>query len=154
MCGICGFNFEDKNLIRSMNNSIYHRGPDDSGYFTDSKVSIGMRRLSVIDLHTGHQPQHNENEDIWIVYNGEIYNFKQIKCELENYGHQFYSNSDTEVLIHAYEEWGINFLNMLKGQFSFCIYDSNKNIFVLARDPLGLKPLYYYLKENKFIFEF
>ena len=89
MCGICGFNFENKNLIRKMSEQLIHRGPDDYGYYLDSKVSLGIRRLSIIDLKTGNQPQHNENEDIWIVFDGEIYNFKELKTILEKLGHTF-----------------------------------------------------------------
>ncbi|MHA1285479.1 MAG: asparagine synthase (glutamine-hydrolyzing) [Promethearchaeota archaeon] len=152
MCGICGFNFEDKALLRHMCDLIKHRGPDDAGYFTDSNVSIGMRRLSIIDLKTGQQPQHNENEDIWLVFNGEIYNFKDLRKRLENLGHQFYTNSDTEVIIHAYEEWGDLCVKRLRGQFAFCIYDFEKKILFLARDHMGLKPLYYYFDGNIFIF--
>ncbi len=152
MCGICGFNFEDKLQLKKMCDSIAHRGPDDVGYFTDSKVSIGMRRLSIIDLQTGHQPQHNEEEDIWIVFNGEIYNFLELRSILENKGHNFYTNSDTEVVIHAYEEWGRELLKKLDGPFAFCIYDLRKQILFLARDQLGIKPLYYYFNGKRFIF--
>ena len=152
MCGISGFNFEDKSIIKKMCDLIIHRGPDDVGIYTDSEVSIGVRRLSIIDLETGHQPQHNEDEDIWIVFNGEIYNFKELRSILENNGHNFYTESDTEVIIHAYEEWGLNFLNKLRGQFAFCIYDCKKDLLILARDHLGLKPLYYYYYENNFVF--
>ncbi len=152
MCGICGFNFDDRDLITKMSDLIYHRGPDDDGYFTDSKVSLGVRRLSVIDLSTGHQPQCNENNDIWIVFNGEIVNFLNLKKELESKGHNFSTKSDTEVIIHAYEEWGEKCLSKFRGQFAFCIYDSRKQILFLARDPLGLKPLYYFYRDEKFIF--
>lgn len=131
---------------------IKHRGPDDHGYFTDSNVSLGTRRLAIIDLLTGHQPQHNENEDIWIVYNGEIYNFKNLKRDLEKLNHEFYTNSDTEVVLHSYEEWGKKCINKFRGQFAFCIYDSIKEELFLARDNLGLKPLYYYYDGTNFIF--
>ncbi len=152
MCGICGFNTENKALLKKMCVLIEHRGPDDAGYFTDSEVSLGMRRLSIIDLKTGNQPQHNENETIWIVFNGEIYNFYSLREILEKNGHRFYTNSDTEVIVHAYEEWGENCVKKLRGQFSFCIYDSEKGILFLARDHLGLKPLYYYFDGYNFIF--
>ena len=105
---------------------IIHRGPDDVGYYINSNISLGMRRLAIIDLQTGHQPQHNENEDIWIVYNGEIYNFLELRSLLEGNGHKFYTNSDTEIIIHAYEEWGVNCLNNLRGKFAFCMFDSRK----------------------------
>ncbi len=152
MCGICGFNYEDKLLLRKMCDSIKHRGPDDEGYFTDTDVSIGMRRLSIIDLNTGHQPQHNENNDVWIIFNGEIFNFMELRTLLESRGHNFYTRSDTEVIIHAYEEWGEECAKNFRGQFSFCIYDSKKKLLFLARDQLGLIPLYYYFDGNKFIF--
>lgn len=152
MCGICGFNFENENLVKRMCSTIRHRGPDDEGYYTDSNVSIGMKRLAIIDLNTGTQPQHNENNDIWIVFNGEIYNFIGLKTQLEQVGHDFYTNSDTEVIIHAYEEWGEDCVKKLRGQFTFCIYDSIKSILFLARDHMGLKPLYYYFHNQRFIF--
>ncbi|MHA1253413.1 MAG: asparagine synthetase B family protein, partial [Candidatus Helarchaeota archaeon] len=152
MCGICGFNFEDENLIHKMCDLIKHRGPDDFGYLIDSNISIGMRRLAIIDLDKGHQPQHNENEDIWIVSDGEIYNFNELRSQLESLNHRFYTNSDTEVIIHAYEEWGEKCVRKFRGQFAFCIYDSQKEILFLARDHMGLKPLYYYFNDNDFIF--
>ncbi|MHA1439373.1 MAG: asparagine synthase (glutamine-hydrolyzing) [Promethearchaeota archaeon] len=152
MCGICGFNFDDKNLLKRMCNLIQHRGPDDEGYYNDSMVSIGMRRLSIIDLNTGQQPQHNEDEDIWIVFNGEIYNFHELRAQLEKKGHEFYTKSDTESIIHAYEEWGNECVKKLRGQFAFCIYDLRKKILFLARDHMGLKPLYYYFNDTDFIF--
>ncbi len=152
MCGICGFNFENKALIKQMCTLIEHRGPDDEGYYIDSAVSIGMRRLSIIDLNTGNQPQHNENNDMWIVFNGEIYNFRELGEHLEEKGHKFYTKSDTEVILHSYEEWGKDCVKKLRGQFSFCIYDANKGLLFLARDHMGLKPLYYYIDDEKFIF--
>ncbi|KKL89086.1 hypothetical protein LCGC14_1918240, partial [marine sediment metagenome] len=152
MCGICGFNFEDRMLIKKMSDLIFHRGPDNEGFFIDNEISLGMRRLAIIDLKKGDQPQHNEEEDIWVVFNGEIYNFAILRRELEFKGHIFYTNSDTEVIIHAYEEWGEKFLKKLRGQFAFCIYDSKKRNIFLARDALGLKPLYYYFDGEKFIF--
>ena len=117
MCGNCGFNFEDKDLLKDMCDLIVHRGPDDEGYYTDSEISLGIRRLSIIDLKTGHQPQHNENEDIWIVFNGEIYNFRELRISLERQGHKFYTESDTEVIIHAYEEWGEECVKKLQDEF-------------------------------------
>ena len=152
MCGICGFNWDNKLKLKEMMDLLKHRGPDDEGYYTDFHASIGIRRLSIIDLITGHQPQHNEKEDIWIVFNGEIYNFKDLRADLEGKGHTFYTKSDTEVIIHSYEEWGEDCVKKLRGQFAFCIFDSTKNILFLARDHMGLKPLYYYFDGNKFIF--
>jgi len=104
MCGICGFNRKDENLCKSMIDTLKHRGPDDEGFYFDENVSLGHRRLSIIDLALGHQPIYNEDKSICIVYNGEIYNYKEIRKELEN-KHKFYTNSDTEVIIHAYEEY-------------------------------------------------
>ncbi|NPV50432.1 MAG: asparagine synthase (glutamine-hydrolyzing) [Candidatus Methanofastidiosum sp.] len=151
MCGINGFNFEDKNLIKKMNHLLKHRGPDSNGHYIDSKVSLGQTRLSIIDLSTaGSQPMSNENGDIWIVYNGEVYNFKELKECLNN--HKFKSETDTEVLIHLYEEHGKEMLSKLNGMFAFCIYDSNKKQLLLARDRTGVKPLYYCFDGNKFIF--
>ena len=152
MCGICGFNWDNKLKLKEMMDLLKHRGPDDEGYYTDFHASIGIQRLSIIDLITGHQPQHNEKEDIWIVFNGEIYNFKDLRTDLEGKGHSFYTKSDTEVIIHSYEEWGEDCVKKLRGQFAFCIFDSTKNILFLARDHMGLKPLYYYFDGNKFIF--
>lgn len=152
MCGICGFNWDNKQKLREMLDLIKHRGPDDEGYYTDFHASIGVRRLSIIDLITGHQPQHNETEDIWIVFNGEIYNFKDLRADLEVKGHKFYTKSDTEVVIHSYEEWGEDCVTKLRGQFAFCIFDLKKKILFLARDHMGLKPLYYYYDGNRFIF--
>ncbi len=152
MCGICGFNSEDRELLKKMCETIKHRGPDDEGYLIDEFVSIGMRRLSIIDLKTGHQPQHNEEGDIWIVFNGEIYNFMKLKEELIQKGHHFYTTSDTEVIIHSYEEWSFDCVRKFQGPFAFCIYDMRKKVLFLARDHIGLKPLYYYLDNDKFIF--
>jgi len=153
MCGIAGISFEDRNLIRKMTDCIKHRGPDDSGYYTDRYVSLGHRRLSIIDLSKkGRQPMSNEDGSIWIICNGEIYNYRELRTELEKKGHRFYSKSDTEVIIHAYEEYGIGCLNKFNGMFAFAIYDMrNKRVF-LARDRIGIKPLYYYFKNNKFLF--
>jgi asparagine synthase (glutamine-hydrolysing) len=153
MCGICGFNWDNKNLIIKINKSLRHRGPDDSGYYINENISIGHSRLSIIDLsEKGKQPIHNENNSVWISFNGEIYNYKEIKVELEKKGHVFYTNTDTEVIIHAYEEYGYACLNLLNGQFAFCIYDQDKEELFLARDRFGIKPLYYFIKDGTFIF--
>lgn len=153
MCGICGFNWDNKNLIIKINKALRHRGPDDSGYYTNDNISIGHSRLSIIDLsEKGKQPIHNENNSVWISFNGEIYNYKEIKVELEKKGHAFYTNTDTEVIIHAYEEYGYACLNLLNGQFAFCIYDQDKEELFLARDRFGIKPLYYFIKDGTFIF--
>lgn len=153
MCGIIGFNWNDKNLIKRMANSIIHRGPDDHGYYTDNHVSLGHRRLSIIDLSKkGKQPMCNEDGDIWITYNGEIYNHKEIRAVLEKKGHKFMSNTDAEVIIHSYEEFGEKCLELFNGMFAFCIYDSSRGRLFLARDRIGIKPLYYYFTGGKFIF--
>lgn len=153
MCGICGFcGFEDINMLKRMVKILAHRGPDDSGFYTDENVSLGHTRLSIIDLsEKGRQPMSNEDGSIWIVYNGETYNFMDLRKELES-NHSFYSSTDTEVLIHAYEEYGIDFIKKLRGMFAFALYDSEKKELVLARDPIGKKPLYYYWEGERFIF--
>ena len=153
MCGITGFNWEDKELIRGMSSLIQHRGPDGEGVYTDDNISLGHRRLSIIDLSSaGSQPMCNEEGNLWLTYNGEIYNFLELRELLEKKGHKFKSNTDTEVIIHAYEEWGNNCLQRFNGMFAFAIWDSKKNKLFLARDRLGIKPLYYYWNGDKFIF--
>src|SRR3989344_4409898 len=153
MCGICGFNWDDKQLLTSMTSILSHRGPDGSGYYNTSEISLGHRRLSIIDLSTaGKQPMTNEEGSIWVTFNGEIYNFKELRILLEKKGHQFFSNTDTEVLVHGYEEWGEKILERLNGMFAFAIWDSNNRELFVARDRLGIKPLYYYWNSNKFIF--
>lgn len=153
MCGINGFNYSDTALIQAMNNITRHRGPDDNGVYADEHVTLGHNRLSIIDLsEKGHQPMSNEDGSIWITYNGEIYNFQGLREELLKKGHKFKSNTDTEVIIHAYEEYDLDFFNMLNGMWAFCIYDRNKRRFILGRDQFGIKPLYYYADKGRFIF--
>jgi len=152
MCGIVGFNWEDKSLARRMSDAITHRGPDDSAFFTDSGVSLGMRRLSIIDLTKGIYPLTNENEDIFMVFNGEIYNFQKLRKMLEQKGHRFKTNCDGEVIVHGYEEYGENFLKFLNGMFAICIYDAKNKELVLARDRVGIKPLYYYFEKSNLVF--
>lgn len=136
-----------------MNDFIHNRGPDDVGTYFDDSISMGNRRLAIIDLSIkGHQPMSNEKETIWITYNGEIYNYIELKNILISKGHIFKSNSDTEVIIHAYEEYGFDFVKYFNGMWAFCIYDKEKKILVLSRDYFGIKPLYYYSDKNKFIF--
>lgn len=149
MCGICGqYNF--KNLapvrrrdIESMTSSISHRGPDDEGYFVSGPLGFGFRRLSIIDLAGGHQPMSDQEETIWVVFNGEIYNFLELKRELEGYGHVFRTKSDTKVIIHGYKQWGEDVLNRLNGMFGLAIWDVRQRKLVLARDAFGIKLLYY-----------
>jgi len=155
MCGIVGFNWQDAKLIKQMMKEISHRGPDDSGFYLDKHFSLGHQRLSILDLSKkGHQPMFNENQDIVLVFNGEIYNFPSLRKELEEKGHKFISNSDTEVIIHGYEEYGEAIPNYLEGMFALALYDIKKRKLILARDHIGEKPLYYYFnkKDGKLIF--
>jgi len=153
MCGICGFNWEDKHLIKTMTEIIRHRGPDSGGVYVGEGFSLGNRRLSIIDLRKeGDQPIFNENRSICIVYNGEIYNYRELKYELEAKGHKFYSNTDTEVIVHAYEEYGEECLHKFNGMFAFAILDIKQNKLFLARDRIGIKPIYYLWNEKYFIF--
>ena len=148
MCGICGFCFFDErpvniDILKKMTTTLQHRGPDDEGYHTDVGIALGHRRLSIIDLDTGKQPIHNEDETIYVVFNGEIYNFPELKKELEKKGHRFYTKTDTEVLVHLYEEKGERCVEHLAGMFAFAIWDGNRKKLLLARDRIGIKPLYY-----------
>ncbi len=153
MCGICGFSWDDKQLVKAMMNSLHHRGPDGGGLYTDETVSLGHRRLSIIDLsQAGSQPMGNEKGTLLITYNGEIYNFKELRTILEALGYRFQSNTDTEVLLHGYEQWGTEVVSKLNGMFAFCIYDKGKKSLFLARDRMGVKPLYYYWDRKSFIF--
>src|SRR3989344_5444359 len=147
MCGITGFaGLNDKARIRRMTSAIVHRGPDDFGYFSDKNIELGNRRLAIIDLSKkGHQPMSNEDGDVWITYNGEIYNFQPLCHELEARGHKFKSDTDTETIVHAYEEYGEECVQKLNGMFAFAIWDARKGKkqLFLARDRIGIKPLYY-----------
>ena len=152
MCGICGLSWHDSNLIRKMGEKIKHRGPEQEGFFIDDDVSLCCERLKVLDLsQNAKQPQHNEDSSIWVVLNGEIYNFRELKKSLEN-NHKFYTNSDTEVIVHAYEEYGEDCLSKLNGMFSFAIWDSKKKKLFLARDRMGVKPLFYCFVNNQLLF--
>lgn len=153
MCGICGiFEFNgmgvDRRVLKKMSDVVRHRGPDDEGFFFDGNVGLGHRRLSIIDLKTGKQPIHNEDESIWIVYNGEIYNYLELKKQLEKKSHRFYTQTDTEVILHLYEDFGDFCVKKLRGMFAFAIWDGNKRKLLLARDRLGIKPLYYACNDN------
>lgn len=146
MCGICGFIGEVDNskiILKNMMDKIAHRGPDDEGMYVDKKAAIGHRRLSIIDLDHGAQPMYNEYGDIAIVFNGEIYNHLEIRKDLVEKGHKFANDSDTECLIHGYEEYGVDLLNKLRGMFSFVIWDTRTNTMFGARDHFGIKPFYY-----------
>ena len=174
MCGIAGiFNYNgrsvDSKVLKKMTDVLYHRGPDDEGYYVNSldlqgknlkwkygagrgNVGLGHRRLSIIDISTGHQPMTNEDQTIWITYNGEIYNFLDLKKELISKGHRFQTDSDTEVIIHGYEEWGEDCVKRLRGMFAFAIWDEKKQSIFLARDRIGIKPLYYYADQSRLVF--
>jgi asparagine synthase (glutamine-hydrolysing) len=158
MCGICGkVNFDHDShvsplLVRGMADTIAHRGPDDEGYYVSGAVGLGFRRLSIIDLATGHQPLSNEDRNVWIVFNGEIYNYKELRAILEAKGHVFRTQTDTEVIVHLYEEYGQDCVKMLRGMFAFAIWDESERSLFLARDRLGIKPLYYFLSNSCLIF--
>lgn len=155
MCGICGFaGFNDSELINKMCDVLFHRGPDEEGVLIDekNKIYLGQKRLSIIDLVTGRQPIYNENNDIAIIFNGEIYNYLELKQELSSKGHIFKTNTDTEVIVHLYEEHGYNLPKYLNGIFSFVIYDKQKAILYGVRDYFGVKPLFYYYDNEKFLF--
>jgi len=149
MCGFCGFsdkiNTKDKKvIIKKMADRIIHRGPDSDGYYVDDEVALGFRRLSIIDLKGGNQPLYNEDKSVVVMFNGEIYNFKMLRSELEKCGHTFKTNSDTEVIVHGYEEYGTRIFNKLRGMFGIIIYDKNNRELIGARDYFGIKPFYYY----------
>ncbi len=158
MCGICGVVARNgirpvtESLLRHMNDTIQHRGPDDAGYYLDEQAGLAMRRLSIVDLSTGDQPIPNEDQTVWIVYNGEIYNHQEVRRRLEQKGHQFKTQSDTEVIVHAYEEYGDDCVQHLNGMFGFAIWDTVRRRLLLARDRIGIKPLYYYLSLDHFVF--
>jgi asparagine synthase (glutamine-hydrolysing) len=149
MCGISGkLNFDreesvDPALLRRMMDIISHRGPDGAGEYRQGRVGLGHRRLSIIDLSTGDQPMCNEDGTVWVVYNGEIYNFPELRTELESVGHKFRSTGDTEVIVHLYEEFGPQCVARLRGMFAFALWDERKELLLLARDHVGIKPLYY-----------
>jgi asparagine synthase (glutamine-hydrolysing) len=155
MCGICGIAIPDQargriereTLVR-MRDALGHRGPDDAGLLIDSNIGLGHRRLSIVDLGGGHQPMANEDETVWIVYNGEVYNHRDLRPGLEASGHRYRTNSDTETIIHLYEEQGAKCVEQLRGMFAFAIWDRTRGRLVLARDRLGIKPLYYTLRED------
>lgn len=153
MCGICGaYGSVDRDVLGRMCAEIVHRGPDHQGEFYDARVMMGIRRLKVIDLETGNQPIYNEDRSVAIVHNGEIYNFKELRIELEEKGHIFTTHSDTESIVHLYEEVGNDFLRMLQGMFALSLWDVRRQRLILARDRIGIKPLYYYFKNGTLIF--
>jgi asparagine synthase (glutamine-hydrolysing) len=158
MCGICGIveaeqeSKVDERLLHYMTQAITHRGPDDDGYFSKGRVGLGMRRLSIIDLVTGDQPVSNEDGSLWVVFNGEIYNYKALYSNFTTRGHSFYTQSDTEVIVHAYEEYGVDCPKFLNGMFAIALWDEDHQRLLLARDHLGIKPLYYWLDRDRIIF--
>lgn len=158
MCGICGqYNFRSQAPVRradleAMTKSIAHRGPDDEGYHFDGSLGFGFRRLSIIDLAGGHQPMSDGDGTVWVVFNGEIYNFLELRRELEGFGHAFRTNSDTEVIIHGYEQWGDEVLNRLNGMFGLAIWDARRRRLVVARDPFGIKLIYYRIDRGSVYF--
>jgi asparagine synthase (glutamine-hydrolysing) len=160
MCGIAGMiepeaamSFaERREMIGLMCYAIEHRGPDDEGFHIDGGVALGMRRLSIIDLFTGHQPISNEDGSIWIVFNGEIYNFRELRDELIARGHTFQTSTDTEVIVHLYEDDGEACVERLRGMFAFAIWDSREQKLFIARDRVGIKPLHYWQEGGTLIF--
>ncbi len=153
MCGICGFNWNDEALAREMAGRITHRGPDQEGVFADRHMTLAFRRLSIIDLsENGAQPMANEDGSIHLVFNGEIYNFQKLRDQLEKKGHRFRSRTDSEVILHAYEEYGDDCVLHLRGMFGFAIYDQPRRRLLLARDRIGIKPLYYTFSNGRLLF--
>src|SRR6266849_10175679 len=156
MCGICGVAGGDpaqgRELVRRMCDAMVHRGPDDEGSVQLDGVTFGMRRLSIIDLAGGHQPIHNEDSTIWVVQNGEIYNYLELREQLVAAGHAFVTQSDTEVLAHGYEEWGEQMVERLNGMFAFAVLDRRRRRVLLARDRMGIKPLHYAVHGSRLVF--
>ncbi|NMC58998.1 MAG: asparagine synthase (glutamine-hydrolyzing) [Candidatus Methanofastidiosa archaeon] len=153
MCGICGIYGDDNpELLKKMMKVMGHRGPDEEGSYEDKGILLGHKRLSIIDLSTGSQPIYNEDNSVVIIFSGEIYNFQEIRSGLEKKGHKFYTNTDTEVIVHLYEEKGVDCLKDFNGMYAFAIWDSNKKRLFIARDPHGMKPLYYYGDGKRFLF--
>jgi asparagine synthase (glutamine-hydrolysing) len=159
MCGIAGiYNYRSskepsaEQNVKKMLSMINHRGPDESGVFLDNNIGIGSVRLSIIDLASGQQPMSDTSGRYWIVYNGEIFNYKELRSDLIKKGIQFKTSSDTEVVIQMYAVYGPNCLNQFNGQFAFCIWDKVKQEFFLARDRVGIRPLFYWYQNNSFAF--
>ncbi|MCK5292013.1 MAG: asparagine synthase (glutamine-hydrolyzing) [Thermoplasmata archaeon] len=154
MCGICGvYGFEDRALIKRMCRSLQHRGPEGMGFHVDENLMLGHARLAIIDLRTGDQPIYNEDRSICVIDNGEIYNFQELRKELEKKGHRFYTQSDTEVIVHCYEEYGLKAFSKFNGIFAIALWDANKKELILARDRNGVKPLHYTsVNDNEFLF--
>jgi asparagine synthase (glutamine-hydrolysing) len=158
MCGICGKMLlkeeaaVDQSLIERMSSAMIYRGPDDCGVYTSRKIGLGHRRLSIIDLQTGKQPLSNENGTVWVVFNGEIYNFRELRDELLRRGHTFKTHTDTEVIVHLYEDHGEGFVSKLRGMFAIALWDERSETLILARDRVGIKPLYYFMNDDCLLF--
>src|SRR5262245_57369559 len=158
MCGIAGqFNFARGEAVKveeieRMTRSILHRGPDDEGYFVSGPIGLGFRRLSIIDLAGGHQPMSDVEQKVWVIFNGEIYNYQELRTELGSRGYVFRTNSDTEVLVHGYKEWGTDLFNHLNGMFGLAIWDVDRRRLVVARDAMGIKLIYYRLDGGRLTF--
>jgi asparagine synthase (glutamine-hydrolysing) len=157
MCGIAGlFSLHGKPVledeVQTMCDAMVHRGPNDDGYYTAPGIGLGMRRLSIIDIDGGHQPVHNEDGSVWVVFNGEIYNFKTLRSTLERQGHRFYTETDTEVIVHLYEQYGESCVDKLRGMFAFAVWDDRRKTLLLARDRLGIKPLFYTVVDGRLAF--
>ena len=155
MCGICGFTGEitnRENILKNMTDVITHRGPDSEGFFSSEDISMGFRRLSIIDLEQGNQPIYNEDKTLVLTFNGEIYNYKELRKELIEYGHKFYTDTDSEVLVHGFEQWHEKLLDKLRGMFAFAIFNTIDKTLFLARDFFGIKPLHYTVADNHFVY--
>src|SRR4051812_44481275 len=157
MCGIAGLlSLGGKpplqEEVQSMCDAMVHRGPNDDGYYVSADAVIGMRRLSIIDLDGGHQPVHNEDRTVWVVFNGEIYNFKSLREDLEQQGHRFYTDTDTEVIVHLYEQYGESCVDRMRGMFAFAIWDDRRKTLLIARDRIGIKPLFYSIVDGRLAF--
>ena len=158
MCGIAGIvniepnSYPDKGLLEKMITNVHHRGPDGYGYYTDPNIGLSHARLSIIDIEGGKQPIHNEDQSVWVVFNGEIFNYVELREELKNKGHKFYTLTDTEVIVHLYEEYGDKFVSHLNGQFAIALWDKKSEKFILTRDRTGITPLFFTIEDGKLIF--
>ena len=158
MCGICGqYNIDDRqsidrNVLVRMARTMIHRGPDDEGFYVSGRVGLGFRRLSIIDISGGHQPMSNHSKNTWVAFNGEIYNFPELRDQLENLGHCFRTQSDTEVIVHGFQQWGSGVLQHLNGMFGLAIWDERQQQLMVARDRMGIKPIYYRIEDDQLMF--
>src|SRR5674476_1434958 len=152
MCGICGVletsSIPDAELVQQMMGALSHRGPDGSGYYRDERVALGHTRLAIVDTVHGVQPMSNEDGQVWVTFNGEIFNHVELRTQLCDRGHEFRTHCDTEVIVHAWEEWGEACVERFRGMFAFGLWDRNKKTLFLARDRMGVKPLFYALLDD------